>query len=371
METQVIKTKSERNFGIDLLRMIAMEMIVVLHLMGYGIAVFEGVDNVSPSMYVHLLLNILCGCGVNLYAFISGYVASGKKVRFSNLIGLWMRVVFYAVIFVVIAFIFGLKEFDLNTVIKSFFPTIFNYWWYWTAYFALFIFSPLLNIGIDHLNRKSGISLFITLFLLFSVLPTAFMRTHIFNMDSGLSVIWLMVLYVMGGIAKKFDLFKNIKTWILVLIYLASIAVIFGTQLLFDWHHIELLGAEADGGYFHNYVSPFTVVSAVALVLIFSRMSIKNSIVKKAITLVTPSVFSVYLIHEHFLVRGFYQGKFSLIRDYNQFVGVLAILGIATAVFVGCILIDLPRELIFKKLNLKKKIGTLEDKLLTESKETK
>ena len=164
-ETQVIKTKSERNFGIDLLRMIAMEMIVVLHLMGYGIAVFAGVDNVPPSMYVHLFLNILCGCGVNLYAFISGYVASGKKVRFSNLIVLWMRVVFYAVIFVVIAFIFGLKEFDLNTLIKSFFPTLFNYWWYWTAYFALFIFSPLLNIGIDHLNRKSGISLFITLFI--------------------------------------------------------------------------------------------------------------------------------------------------------------------------------------------------------------
>ncbi|MCR5332485.1 MAG: acyltransferase [Bacilli bacterium] len=370
MEEKAVLKQVGRNFGIDILRMIAMVMVIVLHVIGKGTLVLHGFDQVPTSAYAYLVLQIICGSGVNIYALVSGYVGYGRKARFANLVYLWLRVLYYAVIITVIFYIAQLREFTWIGLIKSFFPTIFNFWWYWTAYFALCLFAPLLNLGLERINKRTGIAIVIAFTFVFSVLPVLFVRTHIFGLETGLSVIWLMSLYVIGAIIKKFELFSKVKTWILVLIYIASVGVIFGTQILFDAHGFTIMGADVNGSYFHNYVSPFTLISAIALILIFSRIDVKNKPLQKVIGFVGPSVFSAYLITEHyFMVSEIIRDKYTFVSNYNQFLGALILLAISIGIFVGCIIIDIPRELLFKYTKIKKHLNSLEDRLLSPKEE--
>ena len=69
------------------------------------------------------LLKIICFCAVDCYALISGYVMCESKVKISNLINLWFRVIFYSV-----AITIGMKNVFQNsvstgTIFYSFFST--------------------------------------------------------------------------------------------------------------------------------------------------------------------------------------------------------------------------------------------------------
>ena len=75
----------ERNYGIDVLRMVSMFMVVVLHVLGRG-GVLQATKDLSLNYWVSWSLEIAALCAVNCYAIISGYVGYGRKTKYSNLI---------------------------------------------------------------------------------------------------------------------------------------------------------------------------------------------------------------------------------------------------------------------------------------------
>lgn len=365
-ENTAIK-KDERNYGIDILRMLAMILIIILHISSYSVRAIDGLAIVPPEKMMYLLLQTVCGAGVGIYAILSGYVAYGKKARFSNLVYLWLRVLFYSVLIPVIFYITKEREYDTDDFIKRFFPTIFNYWWYWSAYVVLCLFAPLINKGLETINRKASIFLFVSLFVVFSVLTSIFGRTGNFNMEGGLSAVWLIVLYIIGALIKKNNFFSKVKTWQMLLIYSASLAFIFGSEIVLQRHHMKILGNEMGGSLFHQNLSPFTVICSISLLIVFARIKVNGKLTKNVIGFVGPSVFSAYLIHAHHYVVSFTKERLIFIGEYNQFVGVLLTIAICVGVFVACILIDIPREILFKKIKIKEKFKQLENKIFSEN----
>ena len=73
----------ERNYGIDLLRVLATYMVLVLHVMGQGGIVWT-IDGSSNNYIVAWLLELLAFCAVNCYALISGYVGLYKKFKLNT-----------------------------------------------------------------------------------------------------------------------------------------------------------------------------------------------------------------------------------------------------------------------------------------------
>ena len=73
-----------RNYGIDLLRIVAMYMIVLYHclLLGGVITKATQIGIGSINYDISWLLDTLCYCAVNCYALISGYV--GVKSKFNT-----------------------------------------------------------------------------------------------------------------------------------------------------------------------------------------------------------------------------------------------------------------------------------------------
>ena len=63
-------TKVKRNYGIDMLRLVAMFFVVICHVLGHG-GVMKNATGYNYS--VSSLLQIVAYCAVNCYAIISGY----------------------------------------------------------------------------------------------------------------------------------------------------------------------------------------------------------------------------------------------------------------------------------------------------------
>ena len=100
MAKTVNEIKEERNYGIDLLRIICMFFILVLHCVGIGGIIDNVIEN-SIQYKVVWFMTIFAYCAIDIFALISGYVSYSskeKKINYSNYIILWLQVIFYGIL---------------------------------------------------------------------------------------------------------------------------------------------------------------------------------------------------------------------------------------------------------------------------------
>ena len=202
MGTNVIK---ERNYGVDLLRNLSMFMVVMLHVLGVGGLLAATID--TPLKY-HLLkvLHIGSMCAVNCYGLISGYVGYRSKFRISSIVTLWLQVFFYSLGLALVFLIAMPGVVSIKDRIKLSFPVIFNRYWYFTSYFALFFTMPLLNAAIENIPKKTFEISFGVLTFLLTVCSQTVIVDNQFGLNSGYSYIWLVILYCIGGYLAKYKI---------------------------------------------------------------------------------------------------------------------------------------------------------------------
>ena len=189
----------ERNIGIDLLRIIAMYMIVILHVLGQG-GILSNSKKFSSSFYLGWLLETFAFCSVNIFVLISGYVMINSKVNQYKIILLWLNVFYYStIITLMFKYIpYFSKLYQVTThylIISIFFPTISRIYWYFSAYFGMYFFIPYLNKLIHSLNQKEMKNLCLTIIILFTILDfLAPGKFDPFSITSGYTTIWLISL---------------------------------------------------------------------------------------------------------------------------------------------------------------------------------
>lgn len=116
----MLAKKTERNMGIELLRIVSMVMIVILHGLGHG-GVREGTQGLGIHEQLAWLLTALCFGAVLLYALITGYLYMSVKHRWYRFGELWLQVLFYSVgVYLLLSFTsgsFSLRELLLCSVL--------------------------------------------------------------------------------------------------------------------------------------------------------------------------------------------------------------------------------------------------------------
>ena len=351
---------SGRNYGIDALRMLAMFMIVILHVLKQG-GVLDGARALSPQYEAAWLLETAAFCAVNCYGIISGYVGVDGKYRFSNIALLWLRVVFYTLGITAIFWIFAPEYVGVKQWRNAMFPVMTEQYWYFTAYFAMFFFMPMLNSALRNLSRETMGQMLIALIIIFSVLPVIF-NTDPFIIKAGYSALWLMILYLIGGYIKKYGLFEKCRTTWLVAGYIIMALCSWGCKYIYEYLQVEnpqKIGISR-GDRMISYISPTMLVAAICLFMIFKRLNVKE-FARKIIKKYSPLSFSVYLIHAHPLIWGWILSQ--LFRDYGQlawYIEVPAVLGTAAAIYVICIMVDIVRESIFDVFKVRKCLQKLD-----------
>jgi len=344
--------EKQRNYGIDLLRLVLMFMVCVLHTLGQG-GILKNCALGSANYNTYWFIEILAYCAVDAFALITGYTASNKPVKYEKIVNMWFQVFFYSFILTLVFTFVGIGgPLGLKEIIKSALPITFNRFWYMTAYFGLFFAIPLLNkfiFSIDELTAKKTL---IIIFILFSVLGVIGepMRTY-----DGYSVIWLMVLYCIGALASKVGLFKNTKTLKLILLWSMCIIVTWLTFVCFGTKRLI------------NYISPTILLSGYLMIILFSRMKLKGKIISK----LSPLALGVYLFHSNkVLWRNVIKDAFTFVVNQNILIGVLLVFGIASVIFVAGLFVEFIRNKLtewLKVQKLSKKITILGEKILNKA----
>lgn len=178
------------NAGIDFLRIFAMFMIVVTHVLEKGGIRSTVKENFDLYYFVTWGIQVSAYSAVNCYALISGYVGVDSPYRYSKCLSLWLQVFFYTLLFILF-FTFLQKPITYHDWIQAFFPIITGQYWYVTAYFGLLIFMPILNLALRKLNTKDLKHIVLLAIIFFSVLP-ALLNTKVdeFSFAKGFSMNW-------------------------------------------------------------------------------------------------------------------------------------------------------------------------------------
>ncbi len=347
-----------RNHGIDLLRIVSMLMVVILHILGCG-GILKATAPLSTNYNIAWFLEISAYCAVNCYALISGYVGIKSKHRYSNLITLWLQVAFYSIIISLIFYFVRPDLVSIKDILKAFLPATTNQYWYFTAYFAMWFFIPVLNNAVEHTPK---LQLFACLLISAVIILPISLFSDAFQLNGGYGILWLSYLYLLGAFISKYKLLKKISSLISFLVYLLSIVLTFVSKLAL----VYMRGSA--GETLVNYISPTILLAALGLLGLFVNLSIPKKLIK-VVAFVSPLAFSVYLIHTQPLVFShIFRDAFAFLASSNPILLIVSVLGFALSIFSACALIDYIRLSLFKLLKLKQLFSKAEAWVIEKSK---
>lgn len=322
----------KRNYGIDLLRIVLMYMVCILHVLDRG-----GVLNAfSPGTVRHsifMALETLSYCAVNAFAMISGYMSSAKPQKYSKIIQMWFQAFFYSFVLTVIFCAVGISDWDKKELLDAALPVTTKYFWYFTAYFATFFFAPIINKSVSQIDEATAKKMLMVFILLFSVMETI---AYTFIIQNGYSTIWLIVLYTIGALAKKAELFEKKKLSFLIIMFVICNLITWAfTEFT---NHSRLL----------SYVSPTMVLSGLITVVLFSRININGMVVKN----ISPLVFGVYLFQLNRVIWADLYEAVAEILCSNTVVAVLQVLLVSGIIFTVGIITEYIRRWIAKLVKI-------------------
>lgn len=347
-ENEPYKPK-ERNIGIEVLRIVSMLMIVILHCLGYG-----GVIKSSAGMPVHncaaWFLRIACYGAVNLYALITGYLCIQSRHRWGRILELWLQVFFYSIAITAVFFLYTNQPLGIRQTVKLFFPVMGKHYWYFTAYFCLFLFMPFLNILIRHLSKLQHRLLIFTCVCAFCIMSPISKQLgyEVFHIDGGSSFLWLAVLYAIGSYLRLYpeDFAKrNRKAYLLV--YLACTVLVWASKFLITAVTQKVFGRATASNILVSYISPFIVLGSVCLFLFFSQLQIRRC--KKMIPKIASVSFGVYLISEQPYIRAmFVTNRLAGSVEQPWYLMLGLVLLWAIGIYLVCSAIDYLRKELFR-----------------------
>lgn len=353
------KIIKKRNIGVDFVRIISMIGIVYSHVLLQG----KGFDKYKKYKSELISSETYFFWHNNAFAIISGIVGY-KSTKYSNLLYLWLSVVFYSLSIHYYYLKYKKDAIVIGKFYQEYFPAIYCRYWYFSSYFGMFIFLPVVNKGIQYL-KKIELKLAVMSILGIFVFWYNYINNNndIFKMNGGASTIWLLSLYIIGAYIGKFNMeFTGVKRYLINLIN-------FLTFLLLCWTYNQFRNytiSDFSGDYktkLRNFIkklmttglnSVIRTTQAILIVLFFLNLKY-NKFLSKFITFLGPLTFGVYLIHININVSVNYLSnilnKESLNLTAREAIQMLIFKSIKY--FLECVIIEYFRYLLFTILKIR------------------
>ena len=299
--------KNERNYGLDLYRLLAMLMITILHVNAPLLNLIGGIHGKS-IYFTGWFLETICFCGVNCFAILTGYLSHPGQEHydsrwFQKIFDFWGKTVLFCVIlYFPLIWIFPQIGFD-KKMFSSFFYI--GDLWYAGAYLGLLLFLPILSGIMSRFSVREQVVFFAVTFFFLCVLKTIDFATPFLRIEKGYSTIWLMVCYCWGqvlqSIAPRILQWKHHTAILTVGAVIGAvvpfIVLLCGSCFAVVENILYKLGYRCD--FLIDYLSPFCVLEAVCLLLLFSKIRIENQKIQKSITFLSVYSFGIYLFQCH------------------------------------------------------------------------
>ena len=337
-----------RNYGLDMLRCIAMLMVVILHFLDKGglLRSLTDPESFTSKDITAWVLEALCIVAVNLYMLMSGYLLSNGGFKLSRLLGLVAKIWLYSVIvgFIGIALKLPAEDVDTYFKLRLLLPVSMNTYWFMTAYVFFYILVPVLGIAARSLKKEQMILLLGCLIFFHAVIKSV-VPAQLTADALGMDAMWYVVLFFVAAYIRRFtELGKgNLsigKTITAVIAYVAGAFLIFGEAMILRtiWLKTGSLSYILSISYAYDHI--LVLVTSVALFIAFLNFR-PGKKAGRVFAFLGKYSLGVYLLHENLSVRYAWE-KWLWADKVTSAIGVVAIAIIAaTIVFTTGVIIDL------------------------------
>ena len=290
--------KDERNYGLDILRIISMMMIVVLHFNLRG--GFLQNDSLTEDLKIYIISSeALCIGAVNIFVLITGYFMINQKFKLSKIIRMEIQLLMYSIIIYVLAIALNITTFNKELALYAVFPIITARYWFITSYIGLYMISPFLNMILQKLTKKQYKYLVIFLVIFGSIVISIYPNNSYIGTGNGYNLAWFIVLYIIAGyIRLHFE--KKIKSIYCFAVIISIVVIQSFVKLYLANIPISLINTISK--YCFSYSNIFNLLLALAFFMLFRNITIRSSFVKSIIKFITPLLLGVYLFHCHFAI---------------------------------------------------------------------
>lgn len=350
----LLNSMKKRIVSIELLRIIAMMMVVMLHYLGKGELLQDLTGELTLNGYVAWGMEALCIVAVNVYMLISGYVLVNSEFKLRRLIELICQVLFYTILVEGIAVAVGLVEpgsITLNRVLELVFPFQMKHYWFMTAYIIMYLFSPILGTAVHHMEKKQLWNVIVTLLVFFSISKSV-LPVELMVDQEGYDALWFICVYLVAAYIRLYGLpiFEKSKVRGLLCYFMGCVGILGITFLV---RAVYLRTGSLDhfiGSAFH-YNHIFALLAAVGLFYLFLNMKMPAD--KKGsqiICKIAPYSLGVYLLHEHLEIRYLWPEWLGANGDDNILAFIIRCVIAVLIVYVIGTLVDMVRKYLFTVL---------------------
>lgn len=335
------KKKANRKPEFELLRIVSMMMVIVLHYLSKGGIIDLSANGIGEGKALFWILEALCLVAVNAYVLLSGYFLTKSEISLAKIIGIWCQVFFYSVVIAVLAVIVGISDVKellcLKNILFFVFPATNGHYWFFTAYFVMYLFGPVIAKGIKELSESQ-----LKLVILVALIPTCFLPSispfALVTDDRGNSFVWFIMLFMIAGYIRLYGikiLENNLMSFI---VYILSAVLIVFCKMGFSTFVSQHPGYEQLLLVPVHYNFVFVLSASLAFFYLFKNMKLKENLFTKFLVRISPFVFAVYLIHEHLLIRYEWVKWFKVADSFAAFRIVHIILTVIIIFAIGIIL---------------------------------
>lgn len=286
-----------RNLGIDCLRLVLMFFIILGHLFAHT-HIRQELPILSPNGIWCWGWQTISLCAVNCFVLITGYFMFYSRWKFIHLLKLWVKILVYAIGIGSIFLLMGKATLSLPTILNMFFPLLRSVWWFMSVYALLYLCIPFLNIWLHQLTSRQFTLLVSGILVIFYILPIFSFFFPPYDRMEGMGIVGFITLYILGAYVAVKQISLPCK-WIIIGLIVNNMCI-FASKVLLGYvvgkYHLTV-----GTGLLYHYNTIFELLNAVLLLLLFKQIPWTYG--SKLIVESASSVFAVYLLHEHPLVR--------------------------------------------------------------------
>ena len=321
----------QRNWSIDLGRIAAMLMVLILHINLFG--GFLSIKDHSLYYFCILFYEHIAIIAVNVFVIISAWFLCDKNITISKVVYLFVPIIFWSILLGIVTHFLGVEITKKDIFLQI--PVIGSSYSFVTGYLVMFVLSPYTNVLINNLTHKRHQRLCIILLFFFSLL-SPFVKCQYIDLNMGYHFFWFITLYLVTSYIRKYGLFENFTWYHFLFIYL-SLSLL---ASICEFAGIPYIGQRP-------YNNPIVVICAFSFFLFFTRISIKSKVIVSPISFFAPLAFSVYLIHANRLIEQWYisQNFSKYVESWYEYIVIVPL--VSAFIYLICSFLELLRIKIF------------------------
>lgn len=329
-------TRGPRQTNMEILRILAMIMVLIIHAdflsLGGPATRPSGVEELVNSV-TRTWIEMLGLVAVNVFVLISGWFGIKASLRGAcNFLFQVFAIGLFALMIKLLAYPPPFNTLTIKDLACMFGAT--PGMWFVPSYLCLYLLAPLMNYFCENTGKAAVRNVIICFFLFQTV--WGWIR-GVGNIHGGYSAISFIGLYMLARYLRLYCDTSGIRRW--TLLYL-------GMSITLTIYYYIQSGLPLAGMVAINYCNPLVIIEAVALLLLFSNLHIRQS---NIINYVASSCFAVYLFHSaEPVMPWFKQFNADVYQATHGVLTLLAMGGIVMTFFIVAILLDQPRKWLWR-----------------------